>query len=58
MSNINGDADKFYYSLKLDRLNEKDLYYLSNSLNIPETDNKKDIIKNILNKLDVLQKVE
>lgn len=58
MSNINGDADKFYYSLKLDRLNEKDLYYLSNSLNIPETDNKKDIIKNILNKLDVLQKDE
>jgi hypothetical protein len=58
MSNINGEADKFYYSLKLDRLNEKDLYYLSNSLNIPETDNKKDIIKNILNKLDVLQKDE
>ena len=58
MSNINGDADKFYYSLKLDRLNEKDLYYLSNSLNIPETDNKKDIIKNILNKLNVLQKDE
>ena len=31
MSNINGETDKFYYSLKLDRLNEKDLYYLSNS---------------------------
>ena len=58
MSNINGEAEKFYYSLKLDRLDENELYYLSNSLNIPETDNKKDIIKNILNKLDVLQKDE
>ena len=58
MSNINGEAEKFYYSLKLDRLDENELYYLSNSLNIPETDNKKKIIHNILNRLEVLQKDE
>ena len=58
MSNINGEAEKFYYSLKLDKLNENELYYLSNSLNIPKSDNKKDIIEKILNKLEYVQKDE
>ena len=58
MSNFNGEAEKFYYSLKLDKLNENELYYLSNSLNIPKSDNKKDIIEKILNRLEYLQKDE
>ena len=58
MSNIKNQSNKFYYSLKLDKLNENELSYLSNSLNIPVSDNKKDMINNILNKLEVLKKDE
>ena len=58
MSNIEEGSDKFSYSLKLDGLEEKELFYLSNSLGIQKTDNKNDIINNIINKLNTLPKDE
>ena len=44
--------------MKLDGLKEKELFYLSNSLGIQKTDNKNDIINNIINKLNTLPKDE
>lgn len=58
MSNIEEGSDKFSYSLKLDGLEEKELFYLSNSLGIQKADNKNDIINNIINKLNTLPKDE
>ena len=58
MSNIEEGSNKFSYSLKLDGLEEKELFYLSNSLGIQKTDNKNDIINNIINKLNTLPKDE
>lgn len=58
MNNFTGEAEKFSYCIKLNKLNEDVLFLLSDSLKIHNNGNKQDIIRNIIDKLDSLPKGE